>query len=293
MSAPATYGAGLHDGIPAAIYHADPCPQPSLSSGVLRTILEKSIEHGALEHRRLGGQSRESTPSMNLGSIVHALLAGESSDLVLGDFDSFRTKAAQDWRRSVEAVGKIPVLERDVEAARPVVEAVREKAGIGIDNKPFAAHGRSEVSAIWQDGETWCRARYDRLVIDPEGYADIWDWKTCADISERAIARSVASMGYYVQAMFYLRGLETLLPEYRRRTSFIFCFVEATPPYHVRRVTLAPSFQEAGRRKVEEGLAIWRDAVAKNTFAAAPFETLQLEAPAWLDEDDEITISTE
>lgn len=286
-------GVGLHDGIPGDVYHADPCIEPSLSSGVLRTILAKSIEHAALEHRRLGGGSRDATKFMDFGSVVHALLAGKNSDLVLGDFDSFRSKAAQEWKRSVDAVGKTPALNRDMDAARPVVEAIRTKAALGITNDPFAPHGRSEVTAIWREGDAWCRARYDRLVIDPEGYADVWDWKTTSDISDRGIEKAVSGLGYHIQAGFYLRGLEALRPTHRGRCSFILCFVETSAPYHVRRVTLSPTYLAIGRRKVEEGIARWKEAMGAQNFSALPFPTLEVEAPAYMDEDDQISASSE
>jgi hypothetical protein len=291
VSACPNLGPGLHDGIPSDVYHADPCPTPSLSSGVLRTIIAKSIEHAALEHSRIGGQKREAKPAMTLGSIVHSLLAGENSDLVLGNFDSFRSKASQEWKQEVEASGKTPVLERDLEDARPVANAIREKAAIGITNDPFVATGRSEVTAIWKEGDVYCRARYDRLVIDPNGYADIWDWKTIADISERSINKAIAHFGYHIQEAFYTRGLTAVLPEYIGRTSFIFAFAEVTPPYQVRRVKLSPSYLAIGRRRVGEGIAAWQHALGTNDFKAPVFDTLEIEAPAYLEDDDEISIS--
>jgi len=281
---------GIHYGIPASVYHADPCPTPSLSSGVLRTLISKSIEHAALEHSRIGGEKRESTPAMGLGSIVHALLAGESSDLVLGNYDSFRSKAAQEWRDGVEATGKTPVLERDLEDARPIVDAVATKAALGITNSPFVANGKSEVTAIWKEGDAYCRARYDRLVVEPNGYADIWDWKTTKDIGERAILRSIVDMGYHIQAAFYLRGLTACLPAYVGRTSFIFVFVETSPPYQVRRVTLSPAFFAIANRDVNQGIAKWKHALANNDFSAPVFDTLSIEPPAYLCDDDIITI---
>lgn len=281
---------GFYYDMPSAVYHADPCLFPSLSSGVLRTIVGKSIEHAASEHARIGGIKRESTPAMGLGSVAHGLLAAECSDLVRGEFENYKTAAAQQWKREVEASGKTPVLERDLVEARPIAEAVIVKSAIGITNTPFAEHGRSEVSAVWREGDAWCRARYDRLVIDPNGYADIWDWKTTKDISDRGIEQSIAKMGYHIQAAFYLRGLAALLPKYAGRMSFIFCFVETAPPYHVRRAVLSQSFMRIGQAKVSEGLAAWQQAMATQDFRAPPFETLQVEAPAYI-EDDEIEIS--
>ncbi len=230
---------------------------------------------------------------MGLGSIVHSLLAGESSDIVLGNFDSYRSKAAQEWRDSVEASGRTPALDHDMEDARPIVAAVGLKAAVGITNSPFVADGKSEVTAVWKEGDAYCRARYDRLVIDPNGYADIWDWKTTKEIGERAILRSIVDMGYHIQAAFYMRGLSQCLPSHKGRISFIFVFVETAPPYQVRRVTLSPAFLAIANKDVNEGLAKWKHAIANNDFTVASFETLEIEPPAYLCDDDTISISSE
>lgn len=293
MNAPTNpLGVGLHEGVPADVYHADCCPAPSLSSSVLRTMLSKSIEHAALEHPKLGGASKDSTPSMNLGSIVHWLLAsGVSDDLVLGAFDNYLSKAARLWRDEVTASGKTPILERDLNDARPVADAVRQKAALGITNTPFVPHARSEVSAIWQEGEVFCRARYDQLVIDPNGYADIFDWKTTTDVSPRAIEKAIVKYGYHIQAAFYLRGLNALLPSHRGRTSLCFVFVESAPPYAVRRVVLSPAFLAAGVKEVSRGIDQWKHALATSQFTAPNLETLEVELPAFLEDDDDISAS--
>lgn len=285
-------GIGLHYDVPAAVYHSDPCELPSLSSSVLRTLLTKSIEHAALEHAKLGGQVGKSTAAMGLGSIVHALLAGESSDLVVGQFDSYKTGEARKWRDSVIAERKTPVLERDLADARPVVAAIREKVALGCSNTPFRdSAGKSEVSAIWQEDGIYCRARYDRLVLDPNGYADIWDWKTTTDVSARAIEKAIIKYGYHIQAAFYLRGLTSVLPQYLGRTSFIFAFVESAPPYAVRRVTLSSAFLAKGMKEVNAGIERWRHAMRTGDFTAHNTETLEVDLPAFMEDDDEITAS--
>lgn len=281
---------GLHYDVPAAVYHADPCERPSLSSGILRTLLSRSIEHAALEHPKLGGTSKTQTASMGFGSHVHALLA-ETDEVVVGSFSSYRTKEAQAWRDSVLALGKAPVLEIELEDARAVVAALRARAALGCTNSPFANHGRNEVTAIWEEDGIACRARFDRLVIDREGYADIWDWKTTKDVSPRAIERAVVSYGYHIQAAFYLRGLNAVLPSHAGRTSFIFVFVETAAPYAVRRVTLSPEYLQAGMREVNRGIAAWKSAIDANEFTAPNTETLELQLPAFLETDDEISAS--
>jgi len=280
MSAP--LGVGIHYGVPAAVYHADPCESPSLSSGVARTILDQSIAHAWHEHPKLGGGKKESTAAMTTGSVVHSLLAGEDSDLEIGTYDNFRIKAAQEWRDAVIAQGRTPALNRDLDDARFIVDSIKAKAALGIDNSPFVEHGRSEVTAIWKEGEAYCRARYDRLVIDPNGYADIWDWKTTTDVSPDAIQRSIIDHGYHIQAAFYLRGLATVLPDYAGRCTFVFVFVETKAPYAVRRVCLGESFMTAGRHLVGEAINQWRGAMESGLFND-PFagQTITMPAPDW------------
>src|SRR5690606_13755594 len=214
--------------------------EPSLSSGVLRTLIGQSPAHAHQEHVRLGGKQKDTTPSMALGGYVHGLLSGLLDDYEVRDFDSYRSKDSQAWRDSVQAAGKTPVLESVADNARQIADAVRMKAAAGIDNTPFAEQGQSEVTVVWQEEvgtlKAWCRARIDRLVLDPAGFADAWDWKTTTDVSPDTLQRTIIDHGYDIQAAFYLRGLRKLLPEYEGRFSFNFVFVETSAPYAVRRV---------------------------------------------------------
>ncbi len=283
---------GLHYGIPAIQYHADPCHSPSLSSGVARTILNRSIAHAYLEHPRLGGSKKEQTAAMGLGSLVHALLAGDQAEIVIGNFDSFRSGAARDWRDKTEAAGKIPVLENDLTEARLIADIIKNKAALGCDNSPFVESGKSEVTAIWKEGDAFCRARFDRLVIDPNGYADVWDWKTTTDVSERAIVQAIAKYGYHTQAAFYLRGLTECLPSHLGRVSFTFVFVETTAPYAIRRVCLSPEFMAVGKREASKAIHQWKTALASNNWEdPRSSETLHVAHPSWMDEDDAISAS--
>lgn len=282
---------GLHDGIPSAKYHADQLHElPSLSSGLARTVLDQSLAHAHIGHPRLGAVKRESTSAMTTGSLVHALLAGENSDIEIGNFDSYRSKAAQEWRDAIKLTGKTPALEKDLDEARLIVAAIEANAANGISNTPFTAAARNEVTALWMEGESPCRARFDRLVIDPNGYADGWDWKTTTDISERAIVRTICDYGYHIQAAFYLRGLAHCLPSHKGRTTFTFVFVETSAPYAVRRVCLSAEFLAVGAREASKAIRQWSQALATGNWAdTRSLETLHAEAPTWMD-DDEINV---
>lgn len=282
---------GIHYGVPAHVYHADPCPTPSLSSGVARTILAHSLAAAHREHPKLGGKKRETTEAMNTGSIVHSLLAENLSDFEVGNFDSYRSKAAQSWRDLVLSCGKNAVLECDLDEAKKIAASVRMNVcNGGVTNSPFVASGKSEVTVIWKEGETYCRALIDRLVVDQFGNADVWDWKCTNDVTDRAILRSVVKYGYHIQEAFYRRGLIAALPFKSPRVSWTFAFVLDHEPYTVRRVCLSPEFVGIGKADVSAAINAWRHALETNDWPDKSAETLHLDAPAYLI-DDEISFS--
>lgn len=282
---------GIHYGIPAAVYHSDPAPTPSLSSGVARTILSQSLAAAHREHPRLGGKKRDATEAMNTGSIVHSLLANNCDDFEIGNFDSYRSGAAQLWRDSVLKSGRNAVLEKDLDEAKKIEASIRANVcNGGITNDPFSQLGKSEVTLIWQEGETYCRALLDRLVIDPNGYADVWDWKTTNDVTDRGILQSVVKYGYHIQAAFYLRGLAAVLPSHARRLSFTFVFVLVSEPYTVRRVCLSAEFLGVGKADCANAILQWQHALATNHWPDGSHETLTIDPPSYLI-NDEITVS--
>jgi hypothetical protein len=291
MSTHTTAGIGLFYDMPASAYHVDPAPEPSLSSGAARTLLSKSPAHAAMEHPRLGGVRRESTAAMGTGTLIHAILSGDTDQITLSPYDDYKTKAAREWRDAEIESGRIVVKHELLAMAKTVADQVRKLAPIGITNTPFTDTAKHEVAAIWKESGCYCRALFDVLNVTDHG-ADIWDWKTTNDISDRGIEKAVAKYRYDIQAAFYLRGLETLMPAYRGRTSFIFVFVESEAPHTVRRVCLQPSYLQHANAKVAEAIDTWSRCLANNDFPLMPPDTLALELPAWLDDsEDEITVS--
>jgi len=281
---------GLHYGVPASVYHADPTPTPSLSSGVARTLLSKSPAHAALEHPRMGNVKRETTAAMSTGTLVHAMLSG-SDEIVVGEFKDFKTKAAQEWREAAEACGKIAVLGAAFDEAEKAANAVRLRAGLGITRQPFTADSRNEVTAIWKDGDAYCRARFDTLDVEEMGDCIAWDWKSTSDITDRGISQSIAKYRYDIQAAFYLRGLDHVLPKYRGRTHFVFVFFETKPPFAVRRVKLSASYLSAAALKVNEAIRMWDHCLKIQQWPLTSPDTFEVELPAYLETDDQITAS--
>lgn len=278
---PPVLGVGLHDAIPSEIYHADPCESPSLSSGVARTIISQTPAHAFLEHVRLGGHKSEPTPDMILGNYVHALLSGDLDEFVVGDYDNYTTKAAKEWRDGVKLSGKTPILLKTVDRADEIARALREKLAPDLSTNPFTA-GKPEVTAIWKEEEFWMRARFDRLVLDESGFADIWDWKTTGvGVSDEGLTRLIIDKGYHIQAAHYRRGLFALAPRFVGRISFIFGFVETEPPFAVRRVVLSEAFMQLGQTLLGRGIDRWKYCLAKNDWPDDSKGTRTIEPPPY------------
>ena len=283
---------GLYYDIPSSDYHADPCVEPSLSSSLARVMLAKSPAHAFLNHPRLGASGeRIETASMSTGSLIHAILSG-GSEIVQGDFKDYRTKAAQEWRDETKARSMVPVLADAYSLALRAAETVKARAGLGITNQPFAGAATTEVTAIWKEEDAFCRARYDLLNIDPSpaGTADIWDWKSTVDISTRGIERTIQRYRYDIQVAFYMRGLAAIMPEYKGRVSFVLVFFETTAPFATRRVTLSSAYTARAGAQAYEAIQRWTACIKSGVWPLTSPETLQVELPAYMDDDDEITI---
>jgi len=285
---------GLHANVPEPVYHADPAPQPSLSSSLARTLLYESPAHAWQKHPRLWDTLRgecESTSAMNLGSIVHALLAGEEAmkqSLEIGHFNDYRSSDAREWKAEVIKSGRTPLLEKDLLGAGDIASSVRLVLP-GLFQKKTTA--QKELTAIWQDiGGHYCRARIDCLQRHETGGASIWDWKTASDISDRAIESACRKYRYPFQVAFYLRGLRRLLPEVTAWDAKL-VFVEATAPYTVRLVSFSEEYMAYAMQQVEEAIELWADCMSADDFSdPRNGADLTLELPGWLIDEPEIVI---
>lgn len=295
MSAPEKQllGVGIHEGVPSSVYHSDPCLKPSLSSSLARVLIKDSPQHAWSQHPRLNPEKigRQSTEAMDLGTLVHAMLAGDRNGIEVGAFDDYKTKAAREWRDGVSSRGLTPVLEKHIEVADPIAAAVKKSAGLNCDNGPFTPgiKSMSESVAVWAEGDELCRALIDRLTFGQFG-ADLWDWKTTTDISDRDIEKKVADYAYATQMAFYLRGLRKLLPKVGQLSASL-VFVEINPPYTVRRVYWSPEYMAHADREVSKAIRLWQQCMATGDWSDPRNGTdMQLELPSYLVDDDVITI---
>lgn len=274
---------GLHYNIPAERYHADEIGViPSLSTGVTRVLVKQTPAHAYLEHVRLGGQKSEPTSEMILGQYVHALMDADMTPFEIGNYDDYKSKAAQTWRDGVKLAGRTPILEKTTERARAIEHALRTKiAAAGLTNDPCVT-GKSEVTMVWKEDGVLLRGRHDKLILDPSYFADVWDWKTTGvGVDEDSLIRIIIDKGYHIQAAHSLRGLRALLPEYAGRLTFTLAFVETEAPFAVRIVPIREGFLSIGNRLLESAIAEWRQCLATNVWPDHSGNSLTLTPPTW------------
>lgn len=268
----------------AAQYHADPCPEPSLSSGAIRKMLERTPRHAYCEHPRLGGQRQESSsPAMTLGTVVHSLILGAGRELVVIEADSYRTKAAQEQRESALKAGLTPIIREQYDKARAMaMSAYRELELLSLVGDALVS-GRPEIVAIWREGDIWCRSMMDLCptAIDADGWWTIHDLKTTQmALDLNTIARHVVGNGYDIQSAWYSRGLESLLGP-TARVRFRFLFIESDSPHLCAAFVCDGKMQTTGEQKVIAGLSIWQRCLSTGIWPGYSTDVLRLEPPKY------------
>lgn len=276
-----TLAAGIHDAVPADEYHLDPAPEPSLTSTVARLLLNRSPLHAKTGHPRLNHRfERDSDEKFDVGTVVHALLLERrptENVVVVVDADAWRTNEAKQQREDARTAGYIPLLRGQWDQVDEMIASVRaELAELDVKPKPFAG-GKPEQTLIWQDeGGVYCRARLDWL---HDSYEAVDDLKTTSrSASPVEWSRTIFSLGYDVQAAFYLRGLKALT---NNDAEFRLVVAETTAPYAVSVLSLEPAALELANDKVTVAIRKWASCLESGEWAGYPRGVAYAELPGW------------
>lgn len=273
--------------MPAAEYHADPCPTPSLSSGIIGILREKSPQSAWARHPKNPLRlPRDQTKDVNFGGLTHALLLRKDEDRVVVVHEAdWRKKVAQEQRDEAQAAGKTPVLAKDFHAAEYMANAAESF----IYSSPLSdvwGQGKSEVTVIWREGDVWLKVRFDRLSAD---LSTAFDYKTTEDCAPGKWSRQMYSMGYHVQAALYLRGLRALGA---RNPRFIFLAQE--------RDSHECAFFEADNAglsvadyQIDKAVETWGECIRTGKFPSYGHRIHVATCPTWLINESEAAMAEE
>jgi hypothetical protein len=183
--------------------------------------------------------------------------------------------AAKEQRDMARAKGLTPILRKYENSMKDMVSQAVLKIKNSELNGIFQ-NGKPEQTLVWQEGESWCRARLDWLRADNRV---ILDYKTTESAEPEACVRKIAAMGYDMQASFYKRGLTACGgPE---DAVFVFLFQEITAPYACCLVGLSPMFLEIANENVEQAINIWSMCMKTGKWPSYPDSITVAEPPNW------------
>lgn len=277
--------------MPAALYHQDPAPEPSLSSTIAKAIVapDSAPIKAMLAHPRVGPGVEESDPSRvaEIGTAAHKLVLGHGSEVLAIDAADYRKDAVKQQRKDAYEAGLAPILRDDLKKATAIAQAVTAHMARtkGCDGFSGAA---AEVVAICQD-ETgaWLRAMFDKVEIRDDR-AIVWDLKSGDQPAAPAgLGRRIANMGFEVSAAHYERVLVRLMPQLAGRITFRWVFVENEAPYLVQVAELDAMGLAVGRKKVAAAIALWNRGVSTGDWPGYPPGIVTVEYPnfaeaAWM-----------
>lgn len=151
---------------------------------------------------------RETTPAMQRGSTLHALITEQRADYVIKP-DTYGAEGkkwngnATECRAWMEAhAGRHVVTTAEAAELEACAETVREHQKAG----QFVQHGAAEVSMFGFDTVSglFLKGRADYVRVHPD-HVCITDIKTTADASTAALVRVIQQRHYHVQAAMYRR----------------------------------------------------------------------------------------
>lgn len=257
-------------------YHADPCPEPSLSSGIAKLLIRRSPLHAHAAHPRFGAAERDATKAMDAGSILHRMILGAGGDYEAVEADDWRIKAAKDARDEIRAAGRTPVLARELDGLRDAAEAALAQMRQHPDLEAFFAPGTSEAVITWREGETWFRCMVDRLPANKR--APWFDIKTTGMSAAPVDFQRAMMRDHAFQGAFYRRPAAALgyAP-----APFLFVVVEQKPPHAVSVMTAASSLRIIAENEVERAVNLWGQCMRTGEWPGYAQTTAHVEAPAW------------
>ena len=277
--------AGVYD-LPADEYHADPCPAPSLSSSLARLLLAQSPLHAWTAHPRLNPEWEPTEKkTFDIGRAAHRAVLGKGGDYVaipesmLASNGAASTKEAKAFIEDARANGLTPLKAAEVDQIGRMADAVqRQIAAMGIKLDP----ARSELTALAEIDGIWCRAMIDNAPANPN--LPLYDLKTTTDASPEAMAKTVATYGYDVQAAHYLAVWKAATGEDRK---FRIIFVEKEPPFGV---SVAELYRKPGDEAdwfdnadalARDARRIWGECLQSGKWPCYPARVAVIGAPGW------------
>ena len=265
---------GIYAGITNADYHGG----PGVSKSGL-DLIARSPRHYWARYLDPQRTPTEPTPAMRLGTAIHTAV------LEPGEFKKRhhiapvvdrRTKDGKAaWEAAVaaaDAAGAELISNDDAITCLRIAEVVRSHP---TARKVFAS-GQAELSVYWQDKETGllCKCRPDWLAMPL-----IVDLKSTEDASAEGFQRSAWNWRYWVQAAWYIDGVQQATGQ--RVDAFVFGAFEKAPPFACAFYFADQAMLEMGRAEYRRLLRILADCMSSDKWPGYDTDVRALGVPLW------------
>lgn len=256
---------GIHDGMPADVYHAI----PAVSSSWLKTWLNSTPAHAQ-------EPMDPNKPALRLGTAVHAriLEPGAYTDLIAVQPDVDRRTSAgkaayADW---LETVGNKCVIDADQQV---IVDGIAARVwSMRSCVEVITACSDRELSIVAEVYGTVAKARLD--MYDPEAGVYI-DVKTTSDtVSE--FGRQCWNLHYPVQLAHY-RAVARAAGLNIERMGFLVC--ETKKPFGCQVMMMPNEVIDMAEAAVEAGCKAWSACRESGEWPAYEDKVVELQLPTW------------
>lgn len=274
---------GIYGDIDAERYHADPCPDPSLSSSISKVLIEESPMHAWQAHPRLNPKYEAvDSHQFRVGRAFHSEVLGKGSSIeVLPErIKDWRTAEAKTLRDDLVAAGATPLLHHQWLLIRQQAAAFRAQMRSREELAWAMTGGAPEMVYVWEEetpyGPIYCRMMADwtptRGVLAPDikttkaeafmGWGQRTMWDTGCDIQDAFYRRGFRAHGIDIDALL-----------------FAVCEVDAPHGLMCHRVD--PPAQDEADQMVQHAINMWGYSVHHGRWPGYPTETAWQSRPTW------------
>ena len=263
-------------------YLDDPAPTPSISSSIVRDLLDTAPRAVWENSRRLNPNYEEEDKHIfDLGKAAHMQWLGGGDPIVVIAEDSFRTKAAKEEKAQAYADGFTPILEKEMDRVHDMADAAEEYFSMHPDTGPPIARAKPEVSIFWREAAVACRARPDLFAL-PSDLGDpsvIIHYKTTGTtIHPKGMSRFASNQGWDMTAAHYhAAGLAVT----GKNPIQYFAIQENFPPYLCLVCALDDQFVATAEMRRSRALHIWARCLNENNWPGHIDRTVLISSPPW------------
>lgn len=258
-------------------YHA----HPAISKSHLDQINRSPLHYWAayLDPNR---EEREPTAAMAIGSATHThVLELDQWDARYAvapvGIDRRTKKGKAEWETfCTAAAGRTVISKADVDQVMSMGRAVYgHRAAAAL----LGAEGKPEATYMWTDKATGlqCKCRPDYMLADGSTIVDL---KTTEDASPRGFRSSLLKWRYWVQAAWYLHGVEQATGN--RPDRFVFVAVEKKPPYGVGVYCADDAMIQLGMEQAREDLEKLAECKAADHWPSYSDDVETISLPGWM-----------